>query len=93
MRRAIEAISIVCGVVAIVILAVAAMPVPFGALRRTSLMIALLAAAGLFYVSLGLVRRRGGESVAERSTSLISAGATLMALAAVYGVLINETVR
>jgi hypothetical protein len=56
-------------------------------------MIALLAAAGLFYASLGLVRRRGGESVAERSTSLISAGATLMALAAVYGVLINETVR
>ena len=93
MRRAIESVSIVCGVVAIVILAVAAVPVPFGVLRRTSLMIALLAGVGLFFVTLGLVRRSGDEAVAERSTSLISAGATLMALAAVYGVLINETVR
>ena len=92
MRRTIEAISIICGVVAIVILVVAAVPVPFGAIRRTSLMIALLAGIGLFYLTLGLVRRSGEEAVAERSTSLISAGATLMALAAVYGVLINETV-
>lgn len=93
MRRAIESISIVCGVVAISILAVAAVPVPFGALRRTSEMIALLAGVGLFYVTLGLVRRSGDEAVAERSISFISAGVTLMTLAAVYAVLINETVR
>ena len=93
MRRVIESVSIVSGVVAILIIAVAAVPVPFGALRRTSLMIALLAGVGLFYVALGLARRSGGEAMAERSTSLIGAGATLMALAAVYGVLINETIR
>jgi hypothetical protein len=93
MRRAIESVSIVCGVVAILILAVAALPVPFGALRRTSLMIALLAGIGLVYVTLGLVRRNGDGAVAERSTSLIIAGVTLMTLAAVYAVLINETVR
>ena len=56
-------------------------------------MIALLAGVGLFFVTLGLVRRSGDEAVAERSTSLIGAGVTLMALAAVYAVLINETVR
>ena len=94
MRRAIESISIVSGVVAILILAVAALPVPFGALRRTSLMVALLAGVGLFYLTLGLVRPNGDQTLAERSTSLIIAGATLMTLAAVYAVLIiNETVR
>jgi hypothetical protein len=93
MRRAIDSISIVLGVVAILILAVAALPgVPFGALRRTSLMIALLAGVGLFYVTLGLVRRSGGETDAKSSTTLIVAGAALMALAAGYAVVINETV-
>jgi hypothetical protein len=92
MRRAIDSIGIVVGAVAILILAVAVLPVPFGALRRTSLMIALLAGVGLFYVTLGLVRRNGDETVAESSTKLISAGAALMALAALYAVLINETV-
>ena len=56
-------------------------------------MIALLAGAGLFFVTLGLVRRSGDESVAERSTSLIGAGVTLMALAAVRIGCRNETVR
>ena len=93
MRRTIDSISIVIGVVAILILVVAAVPgVPFGAIRRTSLMIALLAGVGLLYVIVGLVRQRRGETVAKTSTTLIVAGAALMALAAGYAVLINETV-
>lgn len=78
----------------ILFLAVAALPgVPFGALQRTSLLIALLAGVGLFFVALGLVRRRGGEAETESSTTLSCAGAALMTLAAGYAVLINETVR
>ena len=93
MRRAIDAIGIVLGVVALSVLAIAVLPgVPFGALRRTSLLIVVLAVAGLTYVTIGLIRRSRDEDAAETSTTLVSAGAALMTFAAIYAVLINETV-
>ena len=89
--RALKTTGIVLGVavflVAIVFLWSTVMLASF---RRTSLAIGVVASMGITCVTLAFFRSRG--EIVEQSNTLVAVGTGLLAFAAFYAVLINETV-
>jgi NO-binding membrane sensor protein with MHYT domain len=91
--RALKTTGIVMGVGALIYLGLGVVSATmFMDFRRTSLAVAIVAGMGLTCVALGIVRQASRETVAEAPLTLIGVGATLMAFAAIYAVLINESV-